>query len=84
MKPVAGAEFIGLTTNKVQQAPFDKAPYDDEWARFIDLIKAWQQIDRGYTAQMAAETSVFGSDYDHLSRYGEWDLSVEPTPERLK
>ncbi|NVK07092.1 MAG: hypothetical protein HWD81_06055, partial [Marivivens sp.] len=47
-------------------------------------IKAWTDPARGYTAMMAAETSAYGSDYDHLARYGEWNLSQAPKAEVLK
>ena len=56
----------------------------DEWTKFQQLIKAWTDPARGYTAMMAAETSAYGSDYDHLSRYGEWNLSQAPKAEVLK
>ncbi len=56
---------------------------DEEWDRFRQLIRAWQDPARGYTALMAAESSKFRSDYDHLSRYGEWDLSQDAEAEDL-
>jgi len=44
------------------------------------LIAAYDDPARGYTARRAAETTAFEGDYDHLARYGEWDLTAAATP----
>jgi hypothetical protein len=44
-------------------------------------MTAWAHVDRGYTARRAMEQDRFGSDYDHLSRFVEWDLTQDPNPE---
>ena len=44
------------------------------------LLGAYARRSRGYTARRAAETTRFEGDYDHLARYGEWDLTDDPAP----
>ncbi|WP_322743287.1 double-strand break repair protein AddB [Marivivens aquimaris] len=83
-RTAAAAEFVAVGSGKDTPAPFEDAPPEEEWARFLDLIRAWRNVEKGYTARMAAEKLAFGSDYDHLSRYGEWDMSHAPKKERLK
>ncbi|NBT50950.1 MAG: double-strand break repair protein AddB, partial [Marivivens sp.] len=97
-KEALDAEFIPIKAGaKSVRAPIltDASPkkrkdaiedlsVDDEWTKFQLLIKAWTDPARGYTAMMAAETSAYGSDYDHLARYGEWNLSQAPKAEVLK
>ena len=95
-KPAHDAEFIQIKAGaKPVRAPIatsgapdkkrkDQLPdlsVDDEWDNFVKLIRAWGNPKRGYTAMMAAQTAAYGGDYDHLSRYGEWDLSQDPEPE---
>ncbi len=49
--------------------------------RFEGLIAAYANRDKGYTARRAVLTVGFEGDYDHLSRYGEWDETARPAPE---
>lgn len=46
------------------------------------LIHFYDDPDNGYTARRAPELLQYASDYDHLSRFGEWDDTS--TPERMK
>ncbi|MFD1880511.1 double-strand break repair protein AddB [Paracoccus pacificus] len=45
------------------------------WAKFQRLIATYQNGDRGFTARLAMQKTTDSSDYDHLSRYGEWSMS---------
>lgn len=82
-KPVRAPILTDASPKKRKDAIEDLS-VDDEWTKFQLLIKAWTDPARGYTAMMAAETSAYGSDYDHLARYGEWNLSQAPKAEVLK
>ncbi|MFY0633495.1 MAG: double-strand break repair protein AddB [Vannielia sp.] len=42
------------------------------------LIVAYSDPEKGYTARRAPQLLVYASDYDHLSRYGEWDDTASP------
>ena len=41
----------------------------------VKLIDAYRDPDMGYTARNKMHKDAFGSDYDQLSRFGEWDAS---------
>jgi len=72
---VAGAAYIGLAgSGRVVEAPLDEIPPDMVWAQLRELIARWQERDRGYSARMALMSDKDRSDYDHLSRFGEWDV----------
>ncbi|WP_439153662.1 double-strand break repair protein AddB [Yoonia sp.] len=82
--PVQAAYFLGINpAMKTAAAPLNKQPPDQVWADFTTLLTNWQRIDRGYTARMALFSKSDRSDYDHLSRFGEWDISDAPHPEVL-
>lgn len=84
-KQVASATFIGVNTAmKNTPAPLDKHPADQVWAEFAGLLTRWQDPARGYTARMALFSKNDISDYDHLSRFGEWDTSDTPVPVLLR
>ena len=83
-KTAASAAFIGISGQKIELAPFDDANPEEEWAHFRSLITRWSDPALGYTARMAAVSDQRAGDFDHLSRFGEWDLSVEPAVEALK
>ena len=45
---------------------------------FFALINHYKDPKSGYTARLRMEKVGFASDYDHLSRYGEWDETNIP------
>jgi ATP-dependent helicase/nuclease subunit B len=63
----------------------DGIDLDSEWANLEHLIAAYQSPAQGYTARRAilkdGDNHRDRSDYDHLSRFGEWTLSDPPAPE---
>lgn len=82
--PVAEATYIGLGTKPVEQpAPLDEVPVTQIWGEFQQLIQAYTNPDQGYTARRALQKDTDASDYDHLSRFGEWDVTDDPDPEVL-
>ena len=77
--PVAGAVYIGVGTKPAEvPAPLDELPTDEVHRQLEQLLERWMSRDRGYTARRAMEGDRFGSDYDHLSRLGEWEVSDPP------
>lgn len=79
---VAKATYIGLAaTPKEQDAPLNEEPVAIVWARFEQLISAYLEPDTGFTARRAMFKDSDKSDYDPLSRFGEWDLTSEPKKE---
>ena len=82
--PVADAAFLGINKDmKTVPAPLEDTPPDQVWDEFGTLLHKWQQRSRGYTARMAMFTTKDISDFDHLARFGEWDISDTPVPEDL-
>ncbi len=81
---VAEAAFLGLNKDlKVTPAPLDKMPPDVVWEEFKALLTAWQNRTRGYSARLAMFANTDRSDFDHLSRFTEWDLGDPVAPEDL-
>lgn len=54
------------------------------WDKLKQLIAAYQRPDQGYTARRALQKETDVSDYDHLSRYGEWEMSDPAKAETLE
>jgi RecB family exonuclease len=73
--PVAEARYLrindaGKLMHQVEAENLDLAA---ERARLMTLIGRYLTRDQGYTARRAPELMSDPSDYDHLSRLGEWD-----------
>ncbi len=81
---VVRAAFIGLGANTdTVDAPLDELPWEITWARFKDLIRRYQDAGQGFTARRAMQKDSYGSRYDQLSRFGEWDETEPSHPEDL-
>ncbi|MCV6596692.1 MAG: double-strand break repair protein AddB [Mangrovicoccus sp.] len=74
--PVGEAAYIGLGASpKTTQAPLAEQPPMETLARTAALLAKHIAGDHGYTARRAKERDAYGGDFDHLSRYGEWQDS---------
>jgi len=82
---VAEVAYIGLGTNPV----FKPLALRDHSAKEVldpgetllglrRLLAAYAKRDLGYTSRRAMQKMTYGSDYDHLARFGEWDDSAPP------
>ncbi len=81
---VVAAKYIGLGPKPVESAaPLDETPPSAVWAAFHTLIRNWEDLSRGYSARMFMQQTTDVGYYDHLSRFGEWDQTVDVTPEDL-
>lgn len=79
---VSLAQFIGVGGSpKVVAAPFKECPPDDTWDGFVKLMQRWQDPGRGYSARLAMFSTADLGRYDHLARFGEWDLTAKAEPE---
>lgn len=73
---IAGLEYIGLGSGgKVQIVNASADFVDDIWDGFCALVAAYDMPETGYTARARMEKRTDFSDYDHLSRLGEWEDS---------
>jgi len=57
------------------QTHLDENRLAQEWADLTTLISAYQNPQTGYAARRADFETRLPRDYDHLSRYGEWQTS---------
>lgn len=53
------------------------------WDRFVSLVGAYLSGDVGFAAMRAGASGHFAGDYEHLARFGEWDLTDPATPEKV-
>lgn len=82
--PVARAVFIGLGSGKrAEPAPIDTETPKAVWDEFHRLISVYLGEKRGFTSRRAPQKIQNEGEYDHLARFGEWDMSDDPDPEIL-
>ncbi len=82
--PVGSVAYISL--GKVQPFKPEMLLADDITTTREELeilINTYQNRDQGYTAQRLDPKLGFPSDFQHLSRFGEWDISQLPDPEEV-
>jgi RecB family exonuclease len=81
---VAKLSYVGLKAELAEETT-DLQPGEVAavWAEFNRLMASYARPDQGYTARRALESVRDASDYDHLSRFGEWDMTDDPAPEDL-
>ena len=53
------------------------------WADLHRLIGRYLLPQQGYAARRAVFTAKFPGDYDHLARFGEWEMTDAPVPESV-
>lgn len=71
---VSRLEYIGMGAGaRVQPVDEDQDATRNAWDRFAELIAAYENTQRGYPARQQPALLSYASDYDHLSRLGEWD-----------
>ena len=80
--PVAGAAYIQLG-GEGAEFPVDLSDeiIAGHWAGLHKLIARYMDPAQGYTARRAVAQVAHAGDYDHLARFGEWDISDPPEPE---
>lgn len=79
---VAGATYIGLGATPKEE-PLDLSPgaTDTAWEQLGLLIARYGERQTGYTSRRAMFSEAIGGTYDHLARFGEWEMTAEPAPE---
>ncbi len=81
---VAGIAYIQLGgEGRTENREFPPGFADQTWDGFTDLITKYLRGERGFTARLAMEQSGHASDYDHLSRMGEWAPTEAATPQKI-
>ncbi|MBV1864419.1 MAG: double-strand break repair protein AddB [Rhodobacteraceae bacterium] len=86
---VSGLQYIGLgsspheSVGKVQPIEIEADLAVTVWNELRQLITAYQAPEQGYSARARMQKDQDYSDYDHLSRRGEWEDSDEPVSEQV-
>jgi len=81
---VARLSYVGLKADlDIETTDLQPGEVAEVWAEFGRLIASYSRPGQGYTARRALEKVTDPSDYDHLSRFGEWDMTDDPSPEDL-
>ena len=81
---VARLSYVGLKADlAIETTELQLGEVAEVWAEFGRLIASYSRPGQGYTARRALEKITDVSDYDHLSRFGEWDMTDDPAPEDL-
>ncbi|MGV8953469.1 MAG: double-strand break repair protein AddB [Cypionkella sp.] len=76
--------YIGLGSGeKAEETAITDQIIAEHWEKLISLISRYLRRETGYTARRALFESRFAGDYDHLSRFGEWQMSDRATSETV-
>jgi double-strand break repair protein AddB len=75
---VSKLQYIGLNgPSKTLSIPTTDTLADDTWTELMQLLSCHFETGIGYGARVKMQKDVFGSDYDDLSRFGEWEETDE-------
>jgi double-strand break repair protein AddB len=81
---VARISYVGLGAgSKVEETEIDETVTGRVWEGLVRLITRYLARETGYTARRAVFEDRFEGDYDHLARYGEWQMSDRAAPETV-
>lgn len=82
---VAQVVYVGLKAQLLtEEIALEPGQVAEVWKRFAGLMASYARASQGYTARRALEKASDPSDYDHLSRFGEWEMTDDPAPEVLE
>jgi ATP-dependent helicase/nuclease subunit B len=80
--PVAGAAYIQLGGEGAEFAvDLGDGAVGKVWEGLHRLIARYMDPAQGYAARRAPFREAEAGDYDHLARFGEWDMADPPQPE---
>lgn len=81
---VAKISYIGLGASEdVVETDITAALLSEHWEKLLTLIARYLRRATGYTARRALFEVRHPGDYDHLSRFGEWEMSDRAAPEQV-
>lgn len=81
---VSKISYVGLGSgDKAEETDVDADVLDQDWAKLIALISRYLTRTTGYASRRAVFESRFPGDYDHLARYGEWQMSDRAVQEMV-
>jgi ATP-dependent helicase/nuclease subunit B len=75
-RQVARISYIGLgAAGKVVETEMTEELLGDQWSRFVELIDKYHLRETGYSARRAVFEVSYPGDFDHLARFGEWQMT---------
>jgi RecB family exonuclease len=81
-RQVARISYIGLNTAaKVESTEITPELLARVWDDLHRLVGHYLSPGQGYASRRAVFKARFPGDYDHLARFGEWDMTDRPMPE---
>ena len=81
---VARITYLGLGASpKMVSTEITAALSGQTWEALHRLIARYLQRETGYTSRRAMFETNFAGDYDHLARFGEWEMTEAATPETV-
>lgn len=79
---VQSAKFIGLSAKPSEvEAPIKDISPTETWDGLKELLERYYDPNKGYTSRRAMQKEADVGRYDHLARFGEWDISDALIPE---
>lgn len=79
---VARISYIGLgATPKIEETEITPDLIGTVWQDLHALIGRYLSRAQGYASRRAVFEDRFPGDYDHLARYGEWQMTDRPEPQ---
>lgn len=81
-RAVSAMRYIHLGgAGACRQLNLEDGDVERSWAGLQRLLARYLSPDQGFAARRALQMARDRSDYDHLSRFGEWDITDLPSPE---
>lgn len=81
-KTVAKITYVGLgSAGKVTEDHISEESLAEVRDGLYHLIGSYARHGQGYTSRRAVFTERFPGDYDHLARFGEWEMTDGPVPQ---
>jgi ATP-dependent helicase/nuclease subunit B len=81
-RSVEGVTYVGLGSSaKLETTPLSPDEIGAAWDSLARLIAAYLQPDKGYPSRRAVQWTRFPGDYDHLARFGEWEMTELAAPQ---
>lgn len=85
MGRVSEVAYLGLNNTLSETVlPLEPADIDEIKEKLVQLIRSYDNRELGYSARRMMKTVRFETDFEHLSRYGEWSDADTPVPEDLE
>ena len=84
-REVAKISYIGLGSSpKVEETAITETLLSEVWEDLHKLIARYFSPVQGYPSRRAVFEDRFPGDYDHLARYGEWEMTDLPMPQDIE